>query len=115
MNPLVERFKRSLQKRVEVAPGRVIVVRRPLPGDFVEMADAGKHGMLDLIYEFTDSWEGFTDLDLFPGGDSTPTPFDKELFKWWVKDHQEYWHMLSKEIDELIPENEKRVSEAEKK
>lgn len=115
MNPLVERFLRSTQSRVEIAPGKSIVFRRPLAGDFAEMVARSKAGPLDLIYEFTVAWDGFVELDVFPGGDSEPLPFDKELFCWWIKDHPEHWNKITKAIDDEIGAHEKRVGDAKKK
>jgi hypothetical protein len=95
-----------------LVPGKFVVIKRPLAGDFVEKSFRTP---LDMIYEFTVSWEGFTDLDIFSGGDSTPTEFDKELFVLWIKDHPEYWNQISAAIDSVIGEHDKRVAEAEKK
>lgn len=115
MNANVDRFLRSTQSRVEVAPGKFIVFRRPLAGDFAEMSARGQVGPLNMIYEFTVSWDGFVDLDIFPGGGSEVLPFDKELFCWWIKDHPEYWSKISKAIDEELGAHEKRVGVAKKK
>lgn len=113
MNPQVERFLRGLQSRVEIGPGKFIVIRRPLPGDYVEMGV--QPGLLALICAFTVSWDGLTDLDIFTGGDATPTPFDGELFAWWIKDHPEYWGKISKAIDDSVIGHDDEVAEAVKK
>lgn len=113
MNPLVERFRRGLQSRVEIEPGKFIVIRRPLPGE--KEVSLIHESPVEFIAHFTDTWEGFTELDIFPGGDTAPFEFDKELFGWWIKDHPELWGKLADSITALIVEHNARLKDAKKK
>ncbi|SCX94235.1 hypothetical protein SAMN05216420_101400 [Nitrosospira sp. Nl5] len=114
MNPLIQKFRQSIQTRVEVAPGKYISVRRPLLGEFVETPEIGKT-LISLILHCSESWDGFTEQDFYPGGDATPVPFEKEIYSWWLKDHQDHWEKLAKAINDQSAEHQSKVEEAKKK
>lgn len=90
----VARRIKARQKRVE-HKGKVFIIRRPTHWEVLEM---GQVKQLDLLERFVDGWEGFTDADLFPGGDTAPAEFSKELFLDWIQDNPDLWPVLTKAI-----------------
>lgn len=109
-----ERFMRSLNTRVELAPGKVCIARRPLEWESVEIFLPGNVKPIDLM-KFVVDWEGFTDLDIFPGGDSTPAKFEPKLFHLWIQDHVGYMAKLAEAILAESNAHMEKLASAEKK
>lgn len=77
------------ETRVEVEPGKVIVVRRPPAADMPKLKDGVT---VPLLVEFTAGWEGITEADILGAavGSSDALPFDGELWSHVVAD-REVW------------------------
>jgi hypothetical protein len=109
-----ERFMRSLQTRVEIQPGKFCVVRRPSEWESIETFRGTNIQPIDFM-KFVVDWDGFTDLDIFPGGDSTPAKFERGLFNLWIQDHFKYMVALAEAVVKEHSDHRERLEEAEKK
>lgn len=93
---LVERIQAARQSRVP-SQGKTFVVRRPTDLEMVEMRDMQvKQG--DLITRFVCGWDGFTELDLVPGGGPDPVPFAADVFGEYIADHPEHWDAITRAV-----------------
>lgn len=84
MSVLSEKMRRARQVRVE-SNGRVFVVLRPTPLQWEQIikSDDVAQGVISLVI----GWEKFVELDLIPGGDPHPVPFDADACAEWLADH----------------------------
>lgn len=77
---LIEQLRAQRTGRVEVEPGRVLLVRRPL--EVTEMAAFFRgHDPQALFIRHVVGWEGVTQADLLGAaiGAADPAPFSREL------------------------------------
>lgn len=82
MSVLSEKIRRARELRVP-AGGKTFIVQRPTTLDMVELA--GQSAARSIL-PFITGWEGVTGLDLYPGGDGAPVPFDAEACAAWLED-----------------------------
>lgn len=113
MNTALEKLKKSRQIDKEVG-GKIFTITRPTPmqamdwlvginSDPLSRDDVKKfiddnfslHNAAwrklaqDAIEKFVVDWPGMREMDIIPGGDGSPIPFDRELFLLWVQDYPE--------------------------
>lgn len=112
MSDLIERIRKARQSRVTVE-GKTFIVRRPTDWEAYEMRKDTRE--MDVLEKFVVAWEGVTELDLVPGGDSTPAAFSKELFAEWIQDHPDFWAPIFAEITSGYKKHAENLSETEKK
>jgi hypothetical protein len=82
MSALSEKIRKARELRVEVG-GKVFVVLRPTTLDMIDLQ--GKTAARAIMPHII-GWEGVTSLDLYPGGDSIPVPFDSDACAEWLSD-----------------------------
>lgn len=111
---LIERMRRGRQTRVE-HEGKVFICLRPTDWQVAVLTAAGDVKQMDLIEKFVIGWEGFTELDLFPGGGATVVEFDPALFSEWAQDRPELWGILSLAITGEYQAHKQRQEESAKK
>lgn len=111
MDDRVERRIRARQTRVE-HNGKTFVIRRPTHWEVLDLSNIKQ---LELLEKFVDGWDGVTDADLFPGGDTAPAEFSKELFADWLQDNPDLWPVLSGAIIKEYENHAERVAETKKK
>ena len=114
MSGLIERIRKARQTRVTIE-GKTFIVRRPTDWEAYEMSSTGKSQQMDLLEKLVEGWEGITELDLVPGGDSTPVEFDRALFVEWVADRPQYWAELTSAITKEYAAHAESLVAAEKK
>lgn len=111
---LIDRIRKARQTRVTV-DGKTFIVRRPTDWEAYEMSVSGKSRQMDLLEKLAEGWEGVTELDIVPGGDSTPVPFDRALFVEWISDRPQYWADLTSAITKEYSAHAAALEEAVKK
>ena len=79
---LVEKLRKSREQVVEVG-GFKFTIRRPTD---VEMMELGRSGPITRLLPFIVGWDGVKELDIIPGGDPHPVPFDAEVCREWLTD-----------------------------
>jgi hypothetical protein len=112
MNPLIEKIRKARQTRVTV-DGKTFIVRRPT--DKEAHFDFSGTLQLDLIERMVVGWEGVTEIDLIPSGDSSSVEFDHDLFVEWIADQPKLWPELTKAITKEYAAHAEKLAEAEKK
>ena len=106
----------SLDKRLRARESQVVLLghrytlRRPTAMERINLS-AGTR--LDQARACVVGW-ALTHLDLFPGGDATPAPFDRALWDDWLNDSPDLWVPLIDAVEALIADHDKRLEEAEK-
>jgi len=79
MDKLLEQLRAQRTGRVEVAPGKVLLVRRPLEATEMPLFRGGVEA--ELVTRQVVGWEGITEADLLGAavGASSPVPWSAEL------------------------------------
>lgn len=95
MSALAEKMRKARESRVEVG-GHVFVVRRPT--DVEMMGFAKSRNPTDLI-RFVVGWDKVREIDLLPGGDPHPAPFDSDACTEWLSDRSD---LLGPVVDAVI-------------
>ena len=87
---LVDKIRKAREQSVE-AGGYTFTVRRPTD---VEMLELRGTGSIARLFRFVVGWEGVKEIDLVPGGDPHPVPFDADICTEWLSDHPEIFGPL---------------------
>ena len=82
MSALLEKIRRAREFRVE-AGGYSFTLRRPTDVEWLEVAG---QSTARAVLPYIIGWEGVKELDLIPGGDPHPLPFDAEACQEWLAD-----------------------------
>lgn len=106
----------ALDKRLKArefqvtAAGHVYTLRRPTAAQMARLADGSR---LDMVRECVVAWN-LTALDLYPGGDPTPAPFDADVWGDWLDDHADLWAPLADALVDAIQRHQARLEDAAK-
>lgn len=92
---LAEKLRKAREKQVEVG-GFTFTVRRPTDVEAIRLRQGVE--LSDLL-GFVVGWHGVRELDLIPGGDPHPLPFDAEVAREWLADRPD---LLNPLIDAVI-------------
>lgn len=109
---LIERIKKARQITVKIGD-KTLICRRPTDLEMLEMR-VEKVTQGDILKRFVDGWEGFTEIDLVPGGTGVTVEFSKELFAEWVADHPESWTTISDAVVQGYKRHEEALEAAAK-
>ena len=90
-NKTLEARRKAREKEVPLL-GHVFTIRRPKAAEMLQ--DMTR---IELVRRFTVGWD-LTAMDLMPGGDPDPEPFDAALFADYVEDEPTLWGPLSDAI-----------------
>lgn len=95
MSVLSEKIRKARERRVEVG-GHIFVIRRPTD---VEMMGFAKSRQPTDLLRFVVGWDRVRELDLLPGGDPHPAPFDSDACTEWLSDRAD---LLSPVVDAVM-------------
>ena len=110
MGALADKFRRALEGRVTVG-GFVFTFRRPTWEEAQRIP--GSTGAEKLMAHVI-GWEGVRELDLFPGGDPHPAPFDAEACRLWLCDRPDLSGPISDAILNAYLAHVKRLEDTVK-
>lgn len=79
---LAEKIRKAREFSCE-SGGFRFTLRRPTDVEMLELQGSGSVGRL---FPFIVGWEGVKELDLIPGGDPHPLPFDADACREWLSD-----------------------------
>lgn len=79
---VIDKMRRAREKIVVVG-GFQFTIRRPTD---VEMVALGGTGSIARLFPFVVNWESVREIDLIPGGDPHPLPFDADVCSEWLSD-----------------------------
>lgn len=82
MSALLDKLRRAREFKVE-AGGFTFTLLRPTDVEWLEMSS---QNTARAILPFVIGWEGVKELDLIPGGDPHPLPFDRDACGEWLLD-----------------------------
>lgn len=139
MSAALEKLKKSRQIDKDVG-GKTYTITRPTPmqamdwlidinGDPLSHDDVKKFIVenfslrnaawrklaQDAVAKFVVDWPGMKEMDIIPGGDGSPIPFDRVLFLEWVQDYPETIATLGFSVFEAWIGYLEAQQEAEKK
>ncbi len=86
MSTLSEKIRKAREIRVDVG-GKTFVLLRPTTLDMIDLQ--GKSAARAILPHII-GWEGVTSLDLYPGGDAAPVPFDTDACAEWLADRVDF-------------------------
>jgi hypothetical protein len=92
---LAERIRKAREQGVEIG-GHQFMVRRPTDEEAAAISAHGD-GLLVVVKRFTIGWN-LNEIDIVPGGNPLPAPFDPETFGEWVADRPDVWEPLGAAI-----------------
>lgn len=110
MSSLVEKIRRAREARVE-AGGHVFVVRRPTDLEMLAFYQAKDPAHL---LRFVVGWESVREMDLIPGGDPHPAPFDADACAEWMADRMDLFGPVTDAILRAYEAHSKALEDAEK-
>lgn len=93
-NPLIEKLRKAREQNVEVG-GYTFTVRRPTDVEMINLSGVGSAGRM---LPFVVGWEGVKEIDIIPGGDPHPLPFDADVCAEWLADRVDLFSPLVKAI-----------------
>lgn len=102
--------RRAARETVVEAGGHKFTLRRPTAYERVGFGGATP---FDLVCRFVVGWD-LTGLDLVPGGDPTPAPFDSELLADYLADQPQLWEPLTHALAGLITDHDAALEAAAK-
>lgn len=90
--------------------GHRYTLRRPTAKQRIDAAGGTR---LDLARACVVGWD-LTGLDLLPGGDALPMPFDRDLWDDWLDDAPDLWLPLIEAVEDLIARHDAALEAAAK-
>lgn len=111
MSALSEKIRRSREIRVD-AGGKVFILLRPTTMDMIDLQ--GQNAARAIIPHII-GWEGVSSLDLYPGGDAVPVPFDQEAAAEWLPDRVDLLGPIAQAAVDAYDAHQKRIEEDAKK
>jgi len=81
---LVDKLRRAREFQVETG-GFTFTLRRPTDVEWLELVESGK-STARTVLAYIVGWEGVKEIDLIPGGDPHPLPFDAVACADWISD-----------------------------
>lgn len=107
---LVDKIRKARELRVQ-AGGHTFIVRRPTGLDVVEMGQVSR-GRAVLPYIV--GWDGVREMDMIPGGDPHPVPFDADVCAEWLGDRLDILGPLATAAFEAYTDHAKKLDEQKK-
>lgn len=110
MSALADKIRKARESVVPVG-GFDFTIRRPTDMDMLEFNKAREPSGL---VKFVVGWDKVKELDLIPGGDGHPAPFDADACAEWLSDRADLFVPLVNAIVESFQAHKSRLEEAEK-
>ena len=83
MSTLADKIRNARALRIP-AGGHTFVALRPTDLEMVEFFTTDRHPR--RLLKHVTGWDSVREMDIFPGGDPHPAPFDPEALEEWIKD-----------------------------
>lgn len=107
---LADKIRKSRESVVS-AGGFEFTIRRPTDLDMLEFSKAREPVKL---LKFVVGWGKVKELDLIPGGDGHPAPFDSDACVEWLSDRADLLGPVVSAITDAYQTNKARLEEAAK-
>lgn len=110
MSNLSDKIRKSRQK-VEPVGGFDFTILRPTDLDMMEFSRS--RNPADLV-KFVVGWDKVKEMDLLPGGDGHPVPFDADACSEWLADRTDLMVPLVEAITKAYQVHKQRQEDAAK-
>jgi hypothetical protein len=110
MSALADKIRKSRESVVSAGEFE-FTIRRPTDMDMMQLSKSREPA--DML-RFVVGWNKVKELDLFPGGDGHPAPFDSEACIEWVSDRSDLLVTLVNAITDAYQAHSKAIEEAQK-
>lgn len=107
---LIEKLRKAREQKVEVS-GFTFTIRRPTDMEMLAMQGTGS---VARLLPFVVGWEGVKELDIIPGGDPHPLPFDANVCAEWLADRADLITPLVAAILESYSKHAAKLGESAK-
>lgn len=107
MSALSEKIRKAREIRVPVG-GKTFIVLRPTTLDMIDLQ--GRSAARAIIPHII-GWEGVTSLDLYPGGDGAPVPFDADACAEWLSDRVDFLGPIAQAAVEAYDTHRQRIED----
>ena len=107
MSTLSEKIRKAREIRVDVG-GKTFIIRRPTTLDMIDLQ--GKSAARAIIPHVI-GWEGVTSLDLYPGGDAAPVPFDTDACAEWLADRVDFLVPIAQAAVDAYDTHRRRIDD----
>ena len=107
---LADKIRKAREQEVPVG-GFLFTIRRPTDLDMMEFSKTRQ--AIDLL-QFVVGWSGVKELDLIPGGDGHPAPFDAEACAEWLADRSDLFVPLVNAVTDAYQKHKAALEAAEK-
>lgn len=107
---LVEKIRKARETKVE-AGGFTFVIRRPTALEMSEMASASRGR---AVLPFVIGWDGVREMDIIPGGDPHPLPFDAGVCAEWLADRFDLLVPLATQVFDAFVAHQARLNDEKK-
>jgi hypothetical protein len=108
--PLIAKLKKARETLVSVS-GFNFTIRRPTDLEVLNLRGAElKQG--DIMSRFVVDWGEMKEIDIIPGGNPVPVPFDSDLFMAWAADRPDLWGPLTDAILTAYADHQAQVAES---
>jgi len=111
MSVLANKIRKARESQVQ-AGGFTFTIRRPTD---VDMLEFNKIKTTEHLIRFVVGWDGVKEIDLIPGGDGHPAPFDSDACSEWLSDRSDLMIPVVNAIVEAYQAYKIKLGDAEKK
>jgi hypothetical protein len=113
MPTLIERL-RAAREQWTTVEGYSFLIRRPTAYEAAHLMVRGSDDT-GVIRACVVGWKDVRELDIVPGGDDAPAPFDSDVMVEWAQDRPAIWNHIIGEVTRLVAEYFQAGEAVEKK
>ena len=110
MSTLIDKIRKARETKID-AGGFGFVIRRPTALEMIEIQNQPRGR---AILPFVIGWDRVKELDLIPGGDPHPLPFDADVCAEWLTDRLDILAPLTDAVFESYRAHEARLEDTKK-
>lgn len=96
---ILKKMDKAAQSAVKVG-GYTFTIQRPTKYEMAKISSEKDASFFDLAHRFVVGWDGVTEADLMPSGGETAVPFDREIWRRWLEDREDFWQPISQAVME---------------
>lgn len=113
MSALIEKLRRAREQAIQVG-GYTFTVRRPTDLEMLTLRERLVERDIACLLPFVVGWSGVNEIDLVPGGDPVPAPFDAALCGEWLADRPDLLNPLTVAILDAYKAHAQELDDAKK-
>lgn len=110
---ILKKMDKAAQNAVKVGKFSFII-QRPTKYEMAKLSGETGASFFDLASRFVVGWHGVTEADLLPSGGESPVTFDRDIWRRWLEDREDFWQPLSNAVMESFTRHSEQT-QADKK